>query len=74
MKDTRWRNSEILLRDVALNFSPPGDITAIKRLRSVAPRSTQISSLRSETYFNRDVMRNSPRASFVHGLLEEKEE
>ena len=35
-------NSEISLRDVALNFSPSGNITRIMRLRSLADFSTQI--------------------------------
>jgi len=35
-------NSEISLRDVALNFSPTGNITRDMRLRSLADFSTQI--------------------------------
>jgi len=35
-------NSEISLRDVALNFSPSGNITADKRLRNLAGFSVQI--------------------------------
>lgn len=37
-----FKNSEISLRDVALNFSPTGNITRIMRLRSLADFSTQI--------------------------------
>src|SRR3989344_4227495 len=37
-------DSEISLRDVALNFSPSGNITRIMRLRSLADFSTKICS------------------------------
>jgi len=37
--------SEISLRDVALNFSPTGNITRDMRLRSLAGFSTQIAPI-----------------------------
>src|SRR3989338_4388452 len=54
-------DSEISLRDVALNFSPAGNITRIMRLRSLADFSTQIRLRR--TSHNPDVSYNKNSAT-----------
>jgi|GEM_PF-2645431 len=42
LNDGLFQNSEISLRDVALNFSPSGNITRDMRFRSLADFYTQI--------------------------------
>ena len=59
-------NSEISLRDVALNFSPLGNITRIIRLRSLADFSTQIRLRR--TSHNPDVVQNRSALTNVRGV------
>lgn|GEM_PF-5452524 len=50
--------SEISLRDVALNFSPSGNITADKRLRNLAGFSVQICF--ANFFYPQNVIRHSP--------------